>query len=208
MYEYFTGLWRKMEHHSLVIKRANKDLVLVPPVLEASWQPLLLGTTHLFGGGLLLLVLGSIHEHFQVLVENSRSNLYIREGLGCTFKVVESPLRKAGLVGARGDRAGGAAARLPRLRVERALQLASLDPISIVRGAMALHIGVQLDGLALVMPIFVKIQEVGIDTPLLRVANKHDIREGIIEKFAVAFRHAETDVFDHFSLLFGERNII
>lgn len=70
------------------------------------------------------------------------------------------------------------------------------------------RLGIELDDLAPVVPVFIQVQEVRVDRPLLRVANNGDVCKGVIEQLSVSFGHTERNGLDNFSLLLRYGDVI
>lgn len=63
-----------------------------------------------------------------------------------------------------------------------------MDPIIILLSlGLLLNLSIELDNLAFIMPIFIEVQKVGVNTSFLSVVNKNNVGESIIEKLTVPF---------------------
>jgi hypothetical protein len=56
-------LWGQVKHHRLVVQLAQEELVFVTFVVQAARKTLGFEAAHFFGGGLLVVVFRSVHEH-------------------------------------------------------------------------------------------------------------------------------------------------
>lgn len=143
---------RKMEHHCLVVQTADEYLMFTSLVIETPWKLALLWATHLFSCSLLVFIFSGLHEHLQIFVKYTWSNLDVSKGLGCAFEVVHCPLAKACFHTAW----NWGTSRLSRLSIHRALKPTALNTLSIlISWDLLLHICVKLYNFAFVMPVFV-----------------------------------------------------
>lgn len=71
-----------------------------------------------------------------------------------------------------------------------------------------LNIGIQLNSLAFIVSTFLEVQEIRVHTPFLSVTNQSYVRQGVVEKFRMSLSDVERDVFDDFSFLLAQRDII